>query len=409
MYRWLLTLLLCLATALPVSAAPTLRALNVHQGAPNWFTADEAWMGLGLDSTGRVYASFSSFLTPDATGDVGIVRYTPSTDTMEWLTSFSAIAAAAGNLHEGERFAKQHVDFVGWNNKLYFASHDFHDATRQNEVRGSHLFVYDPTANTFDDLSRGMPNGVAIAQQGIIGMDIVSSTGMLIGITYPVGNLVRIPLASATPTPSVSAPAVSGQQVTRKVLATTRRGGTGYVSYYPDTPDPTPLFAIAATTGAVRTTANRVAYGIMQGRVKTRDGATAYLLDEVGRLYRLTVATEVLTDLGYLYGQEGFDLYGQSDGLALSNDEKYLFTWVSSWQHNHGKLFSYEIATGTRTEEASFADPDRKWDRRTTALTIDQAGNLYVLDHAPSHIGEGRLLQISGVAHSPALSRTTGR
>jgi hypothetical protein len=373
----------------PVWAA-AMKVLALGPVTPAGLSSDEVWEAVGVDAQGRVYIASGAASWAPAPGDVGFYRYSPATDVLEYLSSAKTVLSAVGNLDPGERVAKVHTDWVPYQGKLYFATSDFHGTEDPATIRGAHLFQFDPQTGAFDDLARFAPNGVIAPNAGIQGCDIDQGTGTFVGMAYPSGQLIRFNLA--THALSITAAPIAFQQVTRKVLATAGMGYFTYLASYTDQRGP--LWAIATGTGAYHNTNQLTAFGIVHGRIHSFDGTKAWLLDELGGLTQFTVATETLTNLGSIITPA--DLSGNTYTMAMSNDGQRLFSFLTT----NSTLYSYELATGVRTQAATF-NGGAVWPNSPTAMTVDHAGNLYIADYDGGHLNGVRLVQLSGVPGSP--------
>jgi hypothetical protein len=375
--------------------AASMKVLALGPVTPAGLSSDEVWESLGVDAQGRVYIAAGGAPPPSTVGDVGFFRYSPSTDTLEYLSSAKTVLAAAGNLLSGERVAKVHTDWVSYQGKLYFATSDYHGGEDPATIRGAHLLQFDPGTGVFDDLSRFAANGVIAPNDGIQGFDIDRANGIFVGMAYPSGKLIRFNLA--THALSITTAPIAFQQVTRKVLA---QAGMGYFTYLASyTDERGPLWAIDTSSGAYHNTNQFTAFGIVHGRVHSADDTQAWLLDEQAGLTRFTRSTETLTNLGTLIPPAdltGDYHHGAGDTLALSNDGKVLFSFLIS----NSTLYSYDLATGTRTQAATF-NSGAAWPASPTALTIDHQGALYLADMNGTN--QVRLVQLSGVPGSPPV------
>jgi hypothetical protein len=77
---------------------------------------------------------------------------------------------------------------------MYMASQGFHDFKQDIDelpnYRGSHILRYDNRRESWLDLSANLPGGVVTKQQGIVGLNILRSDGLLVGLVHPHSDLV---------------------------------------------------------------------------------------------------------------------------------------------------------------------------------------------------------------------------
>ena len=212
------------------------------------YRPDQSWDCYGWGDNGKLYFGWTTYnglarkpnntavtsagvSSPNATRggssqeDFLIFCYDPATQKVKYIDSFMETSRRQGNLrwHDGsdrtiphsEETPKGHTRFVNiGDGYLYMASQPFHDwkqyLWRSDDVfpfpledfRGGKIFRLDPSTDTLVDLSATMANtpapGVTTEHEGIIALDYMKSTGLLVGMTHPNGSLVFVdPVANA--------------------------------------------------------------------------------------------------------------------------------------------------------------------------------------------------------------------
>jgi hypothetical protein len=118
----------------------------------------QCWNSMGMDAEGRIYIGFTSYRDGGEREDVVVFRYEPATGERRFLGSFLDVAEAEDNLIPGESIPKGHTRMVRADGRLFMGSQGFHDFKRGIDDlpnhRGSHLFGYDPSRNSWQDLTR---------------------------------------------------------------------------------------------------------------------------------------------------------------------------------------------------------------------------------------------------------------
>jgi hypothetical protein len=391
---WLSVLLASLLVALvSLATAQTLTTFDLGSLAPDGLTLDEIWGGTGLDRQGRVYFAISSrFGLPP--GDVLVFRYTPETNTWEYLASLRAVAAQQGNLLPNERIAKVHAEILEYNGIMYIATHDYHGPEDPLTVRGGHIFAFDVATGTWTDLSKYEPTGVTGIHQGLIGMDVLTAQNKLAFMCYPSGQLAIYDLATHT---SVSYnPPVTPGAITRRIIATPQ--GKVYATWLVNPNGIGPLYVLDVATGVITATGTTVTDTVLQRVVHLRDQATIYFMDGTGNLWRMTASTGAVTSLGSTL-PPGVAFGFNHSTLALANDEARFFMLPGLLTTG---LYSYTISGAVRALINMYPSVTQE----VTGSVVDHLGQLYFGYHDYS-TGGARVLQLSSVPNSPALSTGT--
>ena len=407
-----LFLILALLQSVHPSAfgATKVKLISFNDVKPSGSSLDECWGGVGIDHNQKVYVAFSDRYSsgPD---NVLIFRYDTKTGAREYLGSARGISQAEGNLGSNETFAKVHVSFLEYRNKIYFATHDFHGSDDITKHRGAHFYAFDLATETFEDLSKHEPGGVSVQHQGIIAFEILRENNKLAGLTYPYGDLVIYDLdqksSSFYPAPSD----ITKHNVAREIIAT--RKGKVYFAYGTN-PNPFWMLELDVAIGVIKRTDKQNIYhkGSTHGLAATRDRNTVYVADLEGDLYAFDVEDERLDYLGKLLPpgeSKGVDMLG---GVILSNDEKKLFTLPYARDRYRGsnvsmRLYEYDIATGAKTMVSDLFSVLGKSGKDvfvTGTNVIDNEGRIYFgrFEYGSSNANSGKLVQIYDIPSSPA-------
>lgn len=381
------------AEAPSLRAAPTLSIIDFADVAPAGLNRDEIWSATGFDPQGRVYVAINS-RTGTQPDDVGIYRFTPSSGLHEYLGSARGIVNSVGNLQSGERIAKIHTAMQLHNGKLYMATHDFHGGEDPATIRGAHLLVYDPTTNTWDDLSRYLTGlgGVSAPHGGMISLDVLHAVSKAAGMVYPDGRTVVYDIPNHTQV-IYNAP-FSVPNVSRLIWGTSKN--KTYTTYVTDFSSPGRLYELNTATGVLQPTAvnQSVLNQISHVAIPTADGQTTYVLDESGNLYKFDTASEVLTKLAtFPVGTAApYDI-----AMSLSNDEKVLF----SVPYRSTTVYAYTIATGQVTTAATF--PTNPALDTISGGVTDFNGDVYMGNFSGGLSNNAVLLRYSNLPGSPPL------
>src|SRR5437773_2624069 len=152
---------------------------------------------LSTASDGKIYYALTS---DHFNASAQMYRYDPAADAITHLADLTQ-AAGEGNLNAVVQ-GKVHVDFHELNGKLYFATHlGFYQTIDNREIAGTppagvlpypggHFVSYDLGSGAFEDLGKPVPG------EGIIAVALDTQRGLLYGLTWPSGILVRYDLAS---------------------------------------------------------------------------------------------------------------------------------------------------------------------------------------------------------------------
>lgn len=399
----------CLLSSLvaPGWAAPSVRIVRFNDLKPDQARITTCWDALGIDHEQRVYIAFSD-QSEQHPYDTLLFRYDTRSEQRELLGTLRQISAAAGNLLEGETIAKIHVPFIEHAGKFYFSSHDYHRFEGLEDLakrRGGHIYSYDLATGKFDDLSRTDPSGVSVAQQGIIGLTVVPQQNLLVGLTYPFGDLLTYNLETGLTRFHQGVDAHRpGRRPTRHIW--TSRKGRVFFSYYDE--KPSPIYAFDPQTGEIEKRPERLHIGMTYGAHTTRDGSKIFLVDSWGYLYVFHSDEERLEELGTLLPPEqvaaGLEVT-TSFALVLSHDEKTLYTFPSRLTEAPAlRMYAMDLETGRKWQVADFttelngSSPGSREDRhgRVTGGVMDDQGRMYFGYHESGDDGRnGVMLQVT--------------
>ena len=321
----------------------------------------QCWNGMGMDDEGRVYIGFTSYRDDRSREDFVVFQYDPDTGERIFLGTFMDIAAAESNLLEAESIPKGHTRMIFAGGKLYMGSQGFHDFKWEIDdlpnFRGSHIFAYDPSDDSWEDLAADLPGGVITEQQGIVGLNILQSEGLLVGLAHPNCDIVlyfyrndRIDRV----VPGI--PWKLGNPLSREVIV----APSGNIYTYRGTEDPSQRDEIHSVwvfnihSGEMRETEYSMTNGFWIGQTETHDASTIYVSTTNGQLYEFDVATETFTDLGHMLPEEEYEAGRRiryQYGPILSPDEKKLYFVPSVIENPEGtgELYEYDISTGEVT------------------------------------------------------------
>ena len=343
---------------------------------PSYLTPTQSWNSLGLDDQNRVYINWTSTRS-DGREDTALFRYTPGSGRKEFLGSFIDVATRQNNILEGEQIPKGHTRIVQVGRKLYMGSQGFHDfkgaIDTLPDYRGAHLFSYDLDTGAFDDISRTLPGGVVIENEGIVALSYSPEHQLLVGLSHPHGRIILFDLATNTVRGVVDGiPWALNKMVSREIVVT--KTGKVYTYRGPEDPalrdnaNPVWVYDIAANT--FTNTGTRLKAGFWNGQAVSADRSKIYLSTVSGNLYRLNVASGKFTSLGPFIDPADYNAASKFRvmylyGIGLTADEKQILGWpiIEPTVGSDGggtRLVSYSIPDAKAT---------RQFDATVTAFT----------------------------------------
>lgn len=332
------------------------QAIAFDDIAPRGIVLEQCWNAMGMDRQERVYIGFTSKRL-DGREDFAVFRYDPSTGDRRFLGTFMDVAEAVGNLTPREEIPKGHTRMLELDGKMYMGSQGFHDFKAAIDAlptyRGSHLYAYDISAATMEDVSRSLPGGVVTEHSGIVALSPVPGYHLLAGLAHPSSDIVLFDYAQNRVQKIVPGiPWQLGNPLSREIVATKR----GKIYTYRGTGDPAQrtqthsIWAYDLKTGVSRRTRYMATGGFWNGQSWSRDGETIYFSTVNGELYRLDVANEAVTHLGHFLPKDEYESGERVDylyGITLSVDEMKIYGVPRRNRSPDANLYSYEIATGT--------------------------------------------------------------
>lgn len=337
--------------------------VNFDDLVPKGITIQECWNGMGMDDRGRIYIGFTS-TRDDGRGDFAVFRYDPASGERKFLGSFLDIARTAGNLQEGESIPKGHTRMIFADGKMYMASQGFHDLKQEIDsllqYRGSHLFAYNTTTDTWQDLAAALPGGVITQHEGIIALNIIPREHLLVGLAHPSSDIVLFDYVTNRLVKIV--PGISwklGNPLSREIIVTP----AGRIYTYRGTEDADQhnevhsVWVYDIHTGVMKDTGIQMTNGFWNNQTETRDGSKVYISTVNGELYEFDVSTETFKDLGYELPQTDKRTISYTYTITLSPDEKNVYYAISVIGNGVGsgsgdgfdELYAYNIASGEKT------------------------------------------------------------
>jgi hypothetical protein len=380
-----------------VKEAYAIEYVSFDDIAPSYLTLTQSWNALGKDDQDRVYIIWTSTRT-DGREDAALFRYTHATGRREFLGTFIDVATAQHNIRPGEQIPKGHTRILQVGRKMYMASQGFHDFKGSIDTlpdyRGAHLFTYDLDTGAFDDVSRHLPGGVVIKNQGIVALNYSAEHNLLVGLAHPLGDIVLYDVARQKVRKVVPGiPWELNHVVSREIVVT--RQGKVYTYRGPEDPalraDQNEVWVYDLATGRMRKTGQWLSGGFWNGQAQTRDDDKIYLSTVSGQLYVLDTRKGTFSSLGHFMDAADYNgpeqyrvqyLYGISlntAGNALVGLPIIAPTAVEG--DSVTRMTSYDIARRTFTKQI---DPTATV--FTGSNTRDRGGNVYLAsfewDHA---------------------------
>jgi outer membrane protein assembly factor BamB len=348
---------------------PSVKLIEFKEVTPGPMPVPRLWHGIGMDHNGKIYVGIGNGMEDQGKpGDVFIFEYDPISGRKRFLKSVRQILADEGNLGPNEHWpkdesvAKIHSEFLEYNGKMYFSTHDWHSRKFKDNHRGGHFLSLDLKDGTFTDLSKTDPLGISVVSDGIIGMNILRKQRRLVGWTFPNGqSLVHDLKTHKTKSFGRGLPEGMWTNVSR-VIITTESGGV-YASYSKDedVPGNDLLYKLNWQTEKLEPSDQLIpSRGKFEGIAETSDEKTIFLADTDGMLYTFDAEAEKLRDLGSVLTDERV-ARGESVELlynmALSPDERKLFTIPHAVSRGDGPyhLYEYDIENGKKTDLGDFS------------------------------------------------------
>jgi hypothetical protein len=381
------------------AAGHSIQYVSFDDIAPSYLKLTQSWNSMGMDDQDRVYIVWTSTRT-DGREDSALFRYTHRTGKREFLGTYIDVATAQKNLQAGEQIPKGHTRILQIGRKMYMASMGFHDFKGAIDTllkyRGAHLFSYDLDTGAFDDVSRKLPGGVLIKNQGIVALNYSPEHKMLVGLSHPLGDLVLFDLARGAVKKVVHGIPWKLNHVVSREIVVTRKGK---VYTYRGSEDPAlrenknEVWVYDLAIGKMSRTGHLLKGGFWNGQAQTARRDKIFLSTVSGELYVLDVAKGSFTALGQFIDPVDYRavqkyrvqyLYGIS--LTTAGDAVVGLPIISPTAGSKAaatptRLTSYNIAHKRFTKQI---------DATATVFTgsnhRDRAGNIYMAafewDHA---------------------------
>ena len=349
---------------------PSVKLIGFEEVTPGPMPFPRFWRGIGIDHNGKIYVGIGNGAEKQGKpGDVFIFEYDPVSESKRFLKSVRKILADEENLGPNEYWpkdesvAKIRSDFLEYNGKMYFSTHDWHGRKFKDNHRGGHFLSLDLNDGTFTDLSKADPLGVAVASDGIIGMNILRKQRKLVGWTSPNGQLLVHDLNThKTKNFGRGLPEGVWTGGVSRVIITTESGGV-YVSYIrdEDVPGSDRLYKFNWEEEKLEPTNQLIpSRGKFEGIAETSDEKMIFLADTDGMLYSFDVEAEELRELGSVLTDERVargERVERLYNLTLSPDERKLFTIPHTVSKGDGAyhLYEYDIENGKKTDLGDFS------------------------------------------------------
>jgi len=330
--------------------------------APAGMDMQQCWNGLGMDDQGHIYIGFTS-VRSDGREDFPVFRYDPKTGERLFLGTFLDIVAAAGNSRPGEGIPKGHTRMVFADGKMYMGSQSFHDLKGEIDslptYRGSHIFAFDTSVDTWEDLSAPLPGGVITEHEGIISLNFLPQEHLLVGLAHPSSDIILYDYRANKLVKRVPGiPWKLGNPLSREIIV----APSGNIYTYRGTEPVSQRHEIHNVwiynihTGEMKDTGFQITNGFWIGQTQKRDGSKIYINTTGGELYEFDTATETFRDLGYELPSTDKRIIDYTYAVTLSPDENRIYYILSVIQNpggpegdgsgGSGELYYYDLAMG---------------------------------------------------------------
>jgi len=350
---------------------------------PEGYYISESWGAMGIGEDDTVYVGFTS-MRPDEKEDFVLFSYNRHTGEKKLIGTMMEVSAAADNLGEDEVIPKGHTRMIVVDGKVYMGSQGFHDfkwdlegkeeaertkryaALPLESFRGSHLYCYDIEAETFTDISAGLPGGIVTEHEGIVALQYMPSTGCLVGLTHPHSNLVFFDIETNEVTRfATGIPWEIGAVVSRGFAIdddnqrvyiwrgpenTYWNDGTAYTKKYNAT-SALPVYCYDFESDTLTRTVFDVSGSIWGNGTVTPDGAKAYITTANGNIVEIDFAAAESNVIGNVCPNEVFK-YGNINFLYAVNysrDGTKIYSIPTYHDGNATGLFEYDIVTGEKS------------------------------------------------------------
>ncbi|MCJ2020406.1 SMP-30/gluconolactonase/LRE family protein [Methylobacterium sp. E-065] len=359
---------------------------------PNGLHPTQSWHTTGSAPDGDIYIGGMDHKT-----NAGLYRIDARTDTLRYVGDARSASEAAHNWLPGETAQKFHTRPLWHNGKIYVATMDRSDLDASYlDRRGFHWYAYDPTHDSFTDLSASEPGGTAVPHGNLVTLASDPVHNVIYGAGVPTGAIYRYDVASGH-TQDLGRPASYKQPYvyTGRVMWVAARGRLYFTASNGDEPavhdhvhfyDPETGFGeekdwqlkegMALETGQCMEGGNRCVFG-----------------DDRGHVYRFDQDAHTWTYLGQVetgkkagWGGVKFWLFAPSaDGKRA-----YIGTSTSSQPSEDTTLYQFDFASGRTQRLCTMAELDPVLDHlhvHTGFDAWDAAGRFYFasFDGSPEH------------------------
>jgi hypothetical protein len=212
-------------------------------------------------------------------------------------------------------------------------SQGFHDFKKEIDdlpkYRGAHIFSFDVSTDTWEDVGARLQGGVIVRNQGIVAMGILKDQQMLVGLTHPLGDIVLFDYRKAHLAKVIKGiPWKFGNPISRELIV----ASSGRIYIYRGTEElkqrqeKYAVWVYDPQQDKLTSTGFDITQGFWIGQTQTHDGRKIYVSTTNGQLYEFDTLTERFKDLGYLLPKVTGRRIGFMYGVTLSPDEKNCIT-----------------------------------------------------------------------------------
>jgi hypothetical protein len=159
---------------------------------PNGLHPTQSWHATGSAPEGGIYVSGMDHAT-----NAALYRIDAQAGTLRYVGDARSASEAADNWLPGETAQKFHTRPLWHNGKIYVATMDRSDldAGYLNR-RGFHWYAYDPSHDSFTDLSASEPRGSAVPHGNLVTLASDPVHNVIYGAGVPTGAIYRYDVAS---------------------------------------------------------------------------------------------------------------------------------------------------------------------------------------------------------------------
>jgi hypothetical protein len=158
---------------------------------PNGLHPTQSWHATGSSPDGDIYVGGMDHVTNSA-----LYRLAWRTAGLQFLGDARSASEAVHNWMPGETAQKFHTRPLWHHGKVYVATMD--RSTLDDEYlarRGFHWYAYNPTLNSFTDLSASEPGGSAVAHGNVVTLASDPARNVIYAAGVPTGEIYRYDVA----------------------------------------------------------------------------------------------------------------------------------------------------------------------------------------------------------------------